>query len=139
MSENSKELADAGSFGLKFDFHAREGIPTPRFATMIEDVLTEVGKNVVAKHGSLLGHIKAFVTTPHGTLKVNLIDLELGPETLNRISSPEVEEGEVKFMAALVGLSDRDVEEIMEDGLEALEGPLDLDIEEHEHEHDHQH
>ena len=136
MSEDSKELADAGSFGLKLDFHSHEEIPTERFASMIEDVLTEVGKRVMEEHGSLLGHIKAFITTPHGTLKVNLIDLELGPDSLNRISSKVVSEGEMKFMAALIGLSDHTVEEIMEESLEALRGPLDFEIEEHEHEHE---
>ncbi len=138
MSEDSKELADAGSFGLKLDFHSHEDIPTERFVSMIEDVLTEVGKRVMEERGSLLGHIKAFITTPHGTLKVNLIDLELGPDSLNRISSSAVSEGEMKFMAALIGLSDHAVEEIMEESLESLKGPLDLEIEEHEHEHEHE-
>jgi hypothetical protein len=138
MSEDSKELADAGSFGMKVDFHSHEDIPTERFVAMIEDVLTEVGKRVMKEHGSLLGHIKAFITTPHGTLKVNLIDLELGPDSLNRISSNSVNEGEIKFMAALIGLSDHEVEDIMEESLEALNGPLDLEIEEHVHEHEHE-
>ena len=137
MSEDSKELADAGSFGMKVDFHSHEGIPTERFVAMIEDVLTDVGKKVMEEHGILFGHIKAFITTPSGTLKVNLIDLELGAESLNRITSPTVTEGEMKFMAALVGLSDHDVEEMMEESLEALEGPLEVEIEEHEHDHDH--
>jgi hypothetical protein len=69
---------------------------------------------------------------------VNLIDTDLGPETLNRLTSPEVKEGEIKFMAALVGLGDEDVEEIMEDSLEILDGRLELEMEEHDHDdHDH--
>ena len=137
MSEDSKELADAGSFGMKFHFHAHEALPTVKFVSLVEDALTEVGKKVMEQKGSLLGHIKAFVTTPQGTLKSNLIDLELGPESLNRITSAEVNEGEMKFMAALVGLTDHDVEEMMEESLEVLKGPLELEIEEHEHEHEH--
>lgn len=140
MSEDdSKELADAGSFGLKFDFHADQEIPTDSFIRMIENVLTEVGEKVIAERGSLLGHIKAFITTPHGTLKVNLIDKELGPESLSRISSPVVNKGEMKFMAALVGLSDHEVEEMMEDSLESIRDSLDFDLGEHEHEHHHEH
>jgi hypothetical protein len=38
-------------------------------------------------------------------------------------------------MAALIGLSDHDIEEIMEESLETLEGSLELEIEEHELEH----
>lgn len=139
MSEDSKEAADAGSFGMKVHFHSHDGMETGKFVSLVEDALTDVGKKVMEEHGSLIGHIKAFVTTDHGTLKVNLIDLELGPESLNRIQSPTVREGEMNFMAALVGLSDHRVEEIMEGSLEVLEGPLELDIEEHEHEHEHEH
>jgi hypothetical protein len=137
VSEDSKELADAGSFGLKFDFHSHDGVPTEKFVKLVEELLNEVGKKVMAEHGSLLGHIKAFITTPHGTLKVNLIDVQLGPESLNRISSPIVKKGEMKFMAALVGLSDHDVEEMMEDSLDVLKGSLHFEIEEHEHDHEH--
>lgn len=42
-------------------------------------------------------------------------------------------------MAALVGLDDHEVEEIMEDSLGILEDRLELEIEEHEHDHEHHH
>ncbi len=135
MSEDSKELADAGSFGMKLNFQCHKEIPTEQFVSMIEDVLIDVGKKVMERRGSLLGHIKAFISTPYGSLKVNLIDLELGTDIVNRITSPSVDEGEMKFMAALIGLSDEELEELMEESLGALKGPLDLEIEEHEHGH----
>ena len=137
MNGGSKELADAGSFGLMFDFHAPTAVPADKFILVLEDMLEEVGERVMEQRGSLLGHIKAFVTTPHGTLKVNLIDLELGPDTLNRLSSPSVSEGHVKIMAALVGLTDHEVEEMMEESLEPLHELLEFEVEEHEHEHEH--
>ncbi len=136
MSEDSKKLSNSGSFGLKAHFHAHPAMPIDEFVTIMEGLLKEVGDRVVEEHGSLLGHIKAFVTTPQGTLKVNLIDTDLGPETLNRLTAP-VHEGEIKFMAALMNVSDHDIEEIMEESLEDLEDLMDLEVEEHHHEHEH--
>jgi hypothetical protein len=136
MNEDSKELADAGTFGMKVDFHAHPSIGSEELAGLMEKLLMTVGERVVEEKGFLLGHVKAFVTTPQGTVKVNLIDTELGPETLNRLTSPEVRGGEIKFMAALVGLGDGDVEEIMEESLEVLDGRLELEIDKHDHDHD---
>lgn len=135
--ESSKELADAGTFGLKADFHAHPAIASKDLVALMERLLKDVGTRVVEEKGMLLGHIKAFVTTDRGTLKINLIDMDLGPETLDRLSSPTVERGEIKFMAALVGLEDHEVEDIMEDSLDILENRMELEIEVHEHEHDH--
>lgn len=138
MSEDSKELADAGSFGLRADFHAHPAIPSKELVTLMETLLRDVGTKVMEERGMMLGHIKAFVTTEQGTLKVNLIDMDIGPETVDRLTSPTVHKGEIKFMAALIGLDDHDVEDIMEDSIEMLEERLELEIEEHEHEHDHE-
>gem|GEM_PF-845438 len=139
MNEDSKELADAGSFGLKADFHAHPAIPSKELVALMEALIRDVGTKVTEQRGMLLGHIKAFLTTEQGTLKVNLIDMDIGPETVDRLASAAVDKGEIKFMAALVGLDDHDVEEIMEDSIQVLEERLDLDIEEHEHDHDHDH
>lgn len=139
MSEDSKELADAGSFGLKADFHAHPAIPSKELVALMEKLLKDVGTKVMEEKGMMIGHIKTFVTTPQGTLKVNLIDMDIGPETVDRLSAPTVEKGEIKFMAALVGLDDHEVEEIMEYSLEVLEDRLELEIEEHEHDHEHHH
>ena len=137
MSEDSKELADAGSFGMKANFHAHPAIASKDLVALMEAALKEVGTKATEEKGMLIGHIKAFVTTPQGTLKVNLIDMDLGLETIDRLSAPTVEKGEIKFMAALVGLDDHKVEELMEHSLKMLKERLEIEIEEHKHEHHH--
>ncbi len=142
MSEDSKKMANTGAHGMKLTFHAHPSIPSDEFVSLIEDLLNSVGDKVNEMGKVLIGHAKTFITTPHGTLKVNLIDTDLGAETLNRLSSPEVEEGEMKYMCVLMGLSDHEVEEIMEESLESLKDRMELRIEEHqhdEHENEHQH
>ncbi len=140
MSEDTKKMANTGAHGLKLTFHAHPAIPSEEFVSLIEGLLCSVGEKVNEMGKVLIGHAKTFIVTPHGTLKVNLIDTDLGAETLNRLSSPEVEEGEMKFMCVLMGLSDHEVEEIMEESLEDLEDRMEIKVEEHEHEgHDHEH
>jgi hypothetical protein len=73
-------------------------------------------------------------------LKVNLIDTDLGPESLSRLTSDEVEEGEMKFMCVLMGLSDHEVGEIMVESLAELNGRMEIHVEQHEHgDHNHKH
>src|SRR5690606_24266213 len=109
MSEDTKKMANTGAHGMKLTFHAHQSIPSDEFVSLIEGLLSSVGDKVNEMGKVLIGHAKIFITTPHGTLKVNLIDTDLGAETLNRLSSPEVKEGEMKFMCVLMGLSDHEV------------------------------
>jgi hypothetical protein len=134
MMEDSKEEADAGSFGALIHFSPNGDLTTHQFVNIMEDALTQMAQKVMKKKGHLIGHIKAFVTLPNGTLKLNIIDLELGVETTNRINGDAVEEGEIKVMAAIVGLPDEDVEEIIEESLRPLSQFMEMEIEEHKHE-----
>lgn len=140
MNEDSKEMANTGAHGMKLTFHANPAIPTEEFVSIMEGLLYSVGEKVTGKGIILIGHAKAFITTPDGTLKVNLIDTDLGPESMNRLSSPKVKQGEMKFMCVLMKLSDHEVKEIMEDSLRELEDRMEISVEKHEHAgHDHEH
>ena len=138
MNEDSKEMANTGAYGLKLSFHAHPAIPTEEFVSIMEGLLRSIGEKVTQKGYVLIGHAKAFITTKNGTLKVNLIDTDLGPESLDRLNSPAVEEGEMKFMCVLMKLTDHEVEEIMEEGLQELEDRMEITVEKHVHEgHEH--
>jgi hypothetical protein len=134
MTEDTKELAAAGSFGLLVHFSSPEGISRARFIQLTKDLLIDVGRAVVRERGFLIGHIKAFATTPQGTVQLNLIDPALGVDITDRLGDEGVRSGELKFMAAVVGLTDARLEEIMEESLERLRDLLQIDVEEHEHE-----
>lgn len=138
--ENTKDEADAGSFGMLVKFHSEEGVQTSKLASLMDDVLLNVAEEIVKEKRHLMGHIKAFVTVPDGTLKLNIIDLDLGVESVNHIKGDIVRSGEMRFMAAIVGLHDEDLEEIMEESVELLKPSFEVEIEGHEHdEHEHEH
>ncbi len=88
--DDTKEEADAGSFGMLVVIRSGTGLPTSKFVGLMEDVLLKVAERVVEEERHLMGHIKAFVTTPEGTLKLNIVDLDLGVETMNRLQGGTV-------------------------------------------------
>ncbi len=134
MSEDTKEEAHAGSFGLKLRFTS-SGIERAELADLIVEAVRSTGVSIGNKRKFLIGHVKAFTSVPGGSLQVNLVDLDLGPEKDDRLPEGAITNGEVRFMAAVVGLSDHELEEILEGALEPLEERLELDIKEHKHEH----
>jgi hypothetical protein len=131
--EDSKELADAGSFGLKVDFETKGNIHAKELSTMMGAVLLEVAERITEDR-DLIGHIKAFVKTPSGYIKLNLVDTELGVEITDTIGDAVVKSGSMNLMAAAVGTADRDIESAMRKALEPVSKKLKITI--HEHDHD---
>ena len=98
-------------------------------------VIHSVGEGIVGRGRTLIGHVKAFVSVPGGSLQINMVDLDLGPEEDDRLPEGTIVKGEIRFMAAVVGLTDKELEQIVESSLEPLDSRLDMDILEHKHEH----
>jgi len=134
MSESSKDMAKAGSFGLKLRFRAPRGIYSGDLAALVVEAVRSMGSEVERRR-ALIGHIKVYLTVPGGSLKVNLVDVGLGPEKEDALPPGTVDQGEIRFMAALVGVTDHEVEHLIEESLEPLQEKLEVDILEHKHEH----
>ncbi|NLK24999.1 MAG: hypothetical protein GX307_00255 [Euryarchaeota archaeon] len=135
MSENSKEMAGASSFGLRLRFQSPKGMGREELATLVVRMLRSMGEAVDQTGRALIGHIKVFLTVPGGSLKANLVDLDLGPETENDLPGELIESGEIRYMAAVIGLTDEEVEQLMEGSLGSLQHKLKIDVLEHKHEH----
>ncbi len=141
MEEDSKELANAGSFGASLHFHSHHPMPTDDFVSIMSEMLRDIGKSTTKPGSPIMGHIKAFITTPQGFLKLNLIDMDLGVEQTTTIKGASVKEGEIKVMAALMGVPDHQVQKAIGESIKPLAKHFELELEEHEdhHEHDHGH
>ena len=143
MDEDSKGLANAGSFGASFHFHSHEPMPTDEFIKIMSEVVRNIGLSTTKPGSPIMGHIKAFVSTPQGYLKLNLIDMDLGVEQTNTIGSASIKEGEIKVMAALMGVPDHKVEEAIGKNIMPLAKHFELEMDKHEdhdhHEHDYSH
>ena len=126
MEEDSKELAQAGSYGLKLHFRARGKLDGKGLASILHKSLT-LGAEDLGKEGVLLGHVKAIAMTDKGFVKVNIVDLRLGADVEDNIGKNAVEKGTINLMAAVAGRSDGDVRKGLERAVSALARQLWVD------------
>lgn len=113
MEEDSKELAEAGSYGIRLRFHAGKGMTGAEMGGALGEALT---KNAIplAKGGALLGHVKAIAKARPGFVKVSVVDLTIGPEMDTDIVGIEIGEGTLNIMAAVAGHTDDEVRAAVE-------------------------
>jgi uncharacterized protein YwlG (UPF0340 family) len=135
--DDSKSLAEAGTFGVEIAFKA-ENMKKERFIEELSQFLMSIAKDVESRKGGLIGHVKAFARVDEGFIRFNIVDSELGIDIGDEIKSKHVTGGTIKVMAAVVGVDDHHVEEIIEKRIEDLRKAMDIDVAEHE-DHDHCH
>jgi hypothetical protein len=136
MSEDSKSLAEAGTFGVEITF--KGDIAKDMFVKEVGQFLMSIAKDVESRKGGLVGHVKAFARVDDGFVRLNIVDSELGLDVGDEIKSKRVTGGTIKVMAAVVGVDDHHVEEIIENRIEDLRKVMDIEVAEHE-DHDHCH
>jgi uncharacterized protein YwlG (UPF0340 family) len=135
--DDSKSLAEAGTFGAEIAFKA-DNLRKDVFVNELSGFLMSIAKDIEAQKGGLIGHVKAFARVDDGFVRLNMIDIELGIDIGDEIKSKHVTNGTIKVMAAVIGVDDHHVEEIIENRIEDLRKFLDIDVVEHE-DHDHCH
>lgn len=126
MIEDSKDLAQAGSYGVKLHFRARGKLDGKGLASILHKSLI-LGAEGLGKEGVLLGHVKAIAITDKGFVKVNIVDLRLGADVEDNIGKKAVENGTINLMAAVAGCSDGDVRKGLERAVSALARQLWVD------------
>jgi hypothetical protein len=136
LNEDSKGLAEAGTFGVEIAFKA--DMAKDKFIQELGRLLMSIAKDVESRKGGLVGHVKAFARVDDGFVRLNIVDSELGLDVGDEIKSKHVTGGTIKVMAAVVGVDDHHVEEIIENRIEDLRKVMDIEVAEHE-DHDHCH
>lgn len=135
--DDTKSLAEAGTFGVEIAFKANS-MEKDKFVSELSQFLMSIAKDVEARKGGLIGHVKAFARVDDGFIRFNIVDSELGIDIGDEIKSQYVNGGTIKVMAAVVGVDDQRVEEIIENRIEDLSKVMDIEVAEHE-DHDHCH
>ena len=135
--DDSKSLAEAGTFGVEIAFRA-EKMRKDKFVEELGLFLMSIAKDVESRKGGLVGHVKAFARVDDGFVRLNIVDSELGLDIGDEIRSKHITGGTIKVMAAVVGVDYHHVEEIIENRIEDLRKVMHIEIAEHE-DHDHCH
>ena len=135
MSEDSKELAHAGSFGMEVHFHDNH-CKRSSFIKVLQGMILDIAEQLEAK-GGMIGHIKLIAQTEAGFVKMSVVDIRLGVETVDELKGDASEMGSIKLMAVVLGLEDGTVEETVEEALTHLGGCMDYHLAGHDCDHDH--
>ncbi len=107
---DSKSLASMGSYGLEIYFpNKTEKIDFEYIKELLETIVKEA-KEVGAEE---IGHIKASIKAPEGTIKISLLDLKSDLEVSGE-KFKEFHGGEMSLLAVIKGIKDNQLEEIVE-------------------------
>ena len=74
--DDSKSLAEAGTFGVEIAFKANS-MKKDTFVNELSQFLMSIAKDVEARKGGLIGHVKAFARVDDGFIRLNIVDSEL--------------------------------------------------------------
>lgn len=128
---DSKSLATMGSYGLEIDFTG--GTEKIDFE-YIKEVLETIGKRAKEVGAEEIGHIKASIKTPEGTMKISLLDLKSDLE----VSGEKLKEfhgGEMSLLAVIKGIKDNQLEKIVEETVSEIFNAKNITFEIKEHHH----
>lgn len=135
MTDDSKELAGAGSFGAELHLGKRP-VPVESFRKAFNDlIMSWAGR--MEKEGALIGHVKLIAEVNIGFLKLSVVDTTLGVETLDHLNGKFVEGGKVKVMAAVLNIDDEAVEDALKRELETLSTTIHFHMAGHDCDHKH--
>jgi len=134
--EDSKALANAGSHGIRVHFECSAPMSAEEFGRYVGTGMLEMAGDLT-RQGAMIGHIKAFVRGQEGTVRLNLVDPDLGVDRVDTYGSRKVTTGSMSLMTVVVGADDCQVKEAVERYLRSLEGRLRiLKVEQGGHEED---
>lgn len=135
MSEDSKELAGAGSHGAELHLE-KARVPSDVFKMALERFIMSWAKDMVSK-GALIGHVKLIAEVNGGYYKLSVVDVDLGVERNDGLGDGVVTGGRIKLMAAVLNLEDEEVEGSLDKVLEDLSKVVHLHKAGHQCDHEH--
>ncbi len=105
-----RESHGFGVFGGAARLTAREGVvPTSDVLGFVAGFLQTLADECLGRGADLIGHLKAHLSTPHGTVRASLVDPEAGPAVADDLRGGTFAAGELTVNAVVHGLADEDV------------------------------
>jgi hypothetical protein len=132
--EDSRVMSGVGSYSLEIDLKLRSPLNPEDFSSLMGRLMVNIAEKISEREETIIGHIKMFVKTPNGTVRANIIDLDLGVDLFNDLGNKEVLNATVYLMAAGYGLSDKEVKDIVLSSLRILDSQMEWHVEKHHHE-----
>lgn len=97
---------ELGKFATKMHVHTEEMISRKQAKDFLRTLLITVTTDCMNKGADLIGHVKAFVETPSGTLMGSLVDLGVGVVITDGMNDEPIDDMDVILHVILHGIWD---------------------------------
>jgi hypothetical protein len=128
--EMHRAADELGKYAAKLHVHDPQGFTPDRAMRFMDDLLSSVARECFEDGADLIGHIKAFLNAPTGTLMGSLVDLKVGVQLTSTLEKGEFEEAEITLHVIVHGIWDDKVRDATRRGIRKVirEHHLELEV-----------
>lgn len=110
---------ELGKFAAKLRIRDDKGMTPERAKKFMDSLLTTVTKECFHDGADLIGHVKAFMNTPTGTMMGSLVDLEIGVQLTPSLER-KFHEADITLHVIVHGIWDDKVRDAARRGIEKV-------------------
>lgn len=120
---------ELGKYAAKLDVHDPRKFTPHSAGKFMEALLVTVTEECFKDGADLIGHVKAFLNAPTGTLMASLVDLRTGVQLTSTLEEGEFEEAVVTLHVIVHGIWDDKVKDASRRGVQKVVRQLGLELE----------
>ncbi|MEM3538989.1 MAG: GTP-binding protein, partial [Nitrososphaerales archaeon] len=117
--EDSVVLSGMGRAALKLSFRANKDVNEAKLKVIVSEILNEIANASLNSGSGLIGHIKAYLRSPSGSLKASLLDVKYGVDFAGNVKG-FIKEGEMTIYVIVKSLENKLVERILENEVKKI-------------------
>lgn len=118
--EMHRAADELGKFAAKMKIRDEAGITPDRAKGFMDSLLVTVTKECFASGADLIGHVKAFMHSPDGSLMASLVDLRIGVQLTSGLSEKSFQEADVILHVIVHGIWDDKVRDATRVGIKRV-------------------
>jgi hypothetical protein len=119
--EMHRMVDELGKFSIHMTVRPREPMSPAECEGFLRDLLMQITEECFHDGADLIGHVKAFLTSEHGTsLGASLVDFKLGVVMSNGLDARGLIEGDLTVHVIVHGIWDDDVRHAAMETIERL-------------------
>ena len=127
--EMHRAADELGKYAAKMHINDSKGFTPHSAKRFMDGLLTTVAEENFNDGADLIGHIKAFLTSPTGTLMSSLVDQKVGVQLTSTLETGRFEEAEVTLHVIVHGIWDDKVRDATRRGIKKVIRKYDLELE----------
>ena len=111
---------ELGKFAARLMIRYDAGITPDKAKKFMDSLLVTVTKECFVDGADLIGHVKAFMHSPDGSLMASLVDLKIGVQLTSGLSEKPFQEAEVILHVIVHGIWDDKVRDATRAGIKKV-------------------